>query len=476
MELTSTSTPDTSVYINDNYVTLAASATAVRVNLAPGVSFNTTPSLATLGLTYDQLNEPQGIEGDPTVGTAISFDVNGDDGLETITVEAIEPTFTIVQGTGSALVTITDTMSIDNPALDGRGRIVYEIQIDDTWVELGAVSRGNAVQFSACDYDFGTYDVRATYTVRLIPNCGGTSPIVFTAEYEDEVTLVEWRPELTLAYENAASCSGACCGAVEGIEVTVTPTFDTNIDTGESTLTYRLVDYNDEIVGSDEVIIIDNTDPGAAVVDYVFTPDAKGDFKVQAWLNNGYATCYQEVIIASCDYLTLEQIVGSCGSYDLSNCSLATDHTYTVIDSEDAVVGTANTNLLAGASATIVLDDDGVYRVTIYNNDDSVAGAFVIIKDCDILDCLTTKFNGILCNPKDCECVDHDKERYDLTRILPTAYLFYNYMHREYALNALYSALDDAKLIELQSIQNTVEKLQAFCDNCGTDDSSDCGC
>ena len=85
-------------------------------------------------------------------------------------------------------------------------------------------------------------------------------------------------------------------------------------------------------------------------------------------------------------------------------------------------------------------------------------------------------------------CKDYCAARYDLNRILVLGYDLFNRLNNEYSLNIIYSALDNAKIVELSSIQEDINILQELCATCNDDlsgfegtavkksNSSDCGC
>ena len=78
------------------------------------------PSLAGIGLTYNQSGNPQFISGDP-IGAHAAIVINltnAASGSEVLTVEVVKPTFNITVDDCTRIQTITDTMITSNTSTD----------------------------------------------------------------------------------------------------------------------------------------------------------------------------------------------------------------------------------------------------------------------------------------------------------------------------------------------------------------------
>jgi hypothetical protein len=489
MNLTFTTSKPNSVYINNNYVTIAESANLVSIIFPLGATFITpVVPLDSIGLVYDSSANPVKITGDPSGAFFSSLipiqlvptpfgdfdnDFNDDfsglgTGAENITLEVVKPTFTAVPTECACSVVLTDTMELYNPAITG-GTITYYIQANNVWVPLGVISKGGSVTVSGgCDFGFGTFPIKAVYNT-----------VNFQSEYTTTITFTEYRPSLNLSYTGSASCAGDCCGAIIDQDVTVHAEFDTRQTTGTSTLTWTVYDNAGNPVGSPTVVTIDNTDPGSANHNFVFTPNGKMDYTVKAVLDNGCAPCIKTIVIKTCDYISLIQVAGGCNLYRLANCSLSLDSSYSVFDATTSgiVSGFQNLPLLHNTTANILMPADGIYYISVYNPDNSVRANYPVVADCGIKSCLTEQFNKAYC--KDCKC----KEQKggcgcsDISKILPLAYMFYSYVNKIYTLHSTFDMMDEATITTLQTLVSTMDKLKTYCKNCGpAKKGKNCGC
>ncbi len=188
-------------------------------------------------------------------------------------------------------------------------------------------------------------------------------------------------------------------------------------------------------------------------------------------------------------------ITEACHSYTITNNGTSSDDdvTYTITDLDNVVIGdNLNVELVFDSSKTFTTTEDGVYLVIVKDVDDVIIRQYVILDICDILKCVTARILAILCVDCDCQtndCVDYCKLNYELQRIHLLGFDLLNRINREYRLNSYYTTIDEAKILELATAQDIIDKLNNYCSNCGTDtvnfgtvlnntstSNSDCGC
>lgn len=188
-------------------------------------------------------------------------------------------------------------------------------------------------------------------------------------------------------------------------------------------------------------------------------------------------------------------IVQTCHSYTITNTGTTSDDdvTYTVTDLDSNVITDyLNISIPFGESNTFASSEDGVYLLIVRDVDEEIIRNYVIIDICNILACYTSRLLTILCPDCDCEdCQDYCKKDYDMKRINLLFFDLFNRINREYRLNSYYTIVDDAKITELTTTQEDIDKLSSYCSTCGGDTSvnstsvlnitnstsnSDCGC
>ena len=167
------------------------------------------------------------------------------------------------------------------------------------------------------------------------------------------------------------------------------------------------------------------------------------------------------------DFINITQ---DCHNYIINNTSTTDNTTFTVTTLDNVVVGDyLNVALNAESSSDITFATDGVYLITVKNDADAIIRQYAIIDICTILSCFTTRILSILC--KDCgcsnNCQDYCKEDFEMKRLHLLYFDLFNRVNREYRLNSYYTTIDDAKIYELRTAQDDIDKLLEYCDSCG---------
>jgi hypothetical protein len=182
--------------------------------------------------------------------------------------------------------------------------------------------------------------------------------------------------------------------------------------------------------------------------------------------------------------------ITSTNNYKVFNNSVSTDTTLTITNYSGQVIGTANVALLHGTNVSFVTPKDGIYFVYIRDLSSNVLGIFIVLEYANILVCLSNKLREILCSCGDNDdCKKYCEERYNMNRMLPVTYLFFNFLNQEYCLNNIYTIIDNTKITQLADIDQVITFLQEVCTECEgdidgfkgsvsdfVDPSTDCGC
>lgn len=192
-------------------------------------------------------------------------------------------------------------------------------------------------------------------------------------------------------------------------------------------------------------------------------------------------------------------ITESCHSYTINNTGTTSDEdvTYSITDLDNVVIGdNLDVVLDHDSSKVFTTTEDGVYLVIVKDSENVIIRQYVILDICDILACVTSRILAILCKDCDChndDCIDYCKLNYELQRIHLLGFDLLNRINREYRLNSYYTTIDEAKIYELRTAQDVIDKLNNYCGDCGTSSAdttnfgtvynttsstsnSDCGC
>lgn len=313
---------------------------------------------------------------------------------------------------------------------------------------------------------------------------------------------IEYKPSNTLnSVITNDGCSSDDCDCIpQGATVTVTPdviindnssVFDTPCTT--STLTYNLYNYDEELVDTLSYVIT-NADPiDNSTLTFDFTLEEIGDYTLEVLLTNCYATCEINQVYHICNFIKITET--SCHLYTIYNCSdLETSNVLvTIRDLDDNILeGYDDVSLTNGSNITLTTPSDGVYIVMIKDADNNeVIEQFVLIDICDLINCLQTKIQELLCscdcNQNTVDCTDYCKKRYDLNAIEALAFSLFNKINKEYRLNSIYTTFDTSTLAELATMKNYIDAINSYCGCTGnstgtgttlftTSSNSNCGC
>jgi hypothetical protein len=378
------------------------------------------------------------------------------------------------QRTCSYIVDVIDNTLLSNPYYVTRGVAQYEIFNEETkqYELLTNVQRLQTYTTERCDV--GKYKIRNRFVIRAIPNCGGTSPVVFeTNWYNYVITVVEVKPELSLPELD-------CCYEISK-PITVYPDIiklNSNLCplvaiTNSNTIIYTLSAYNSTTKQYDFVstttlpVVSPETN---SLYSFTFTPSLLGRYKLEARLTNCCESITRELYYDICDSVTVKQ--KDCANWIITNKSFTTNYSVIVrnVLTNQIVTQTAvNTN----SEFKYKFDKDGIYTIEV-NNRLYVAYIYCVIEECYI-----KSIKDILCREKNCkDCLNTEdvKRQAELNEFRALYQVWMKSIEEDYRLKISYTQVDiNNKLVEFQQNNMIYNKLLQYCDSC-IKQLTDCGC
>lgn len=486
-----------SYYANGNAEVTIAANTSILINLTAGDTFVTplpTSALGALGLSITNSGMPH-ISGTPTGSGNVLVSVNTGVGIRTLNISvSTDPDTAIIisqpQCDCTGIVHNVLSNNIVDPTIEGRGIVEYFLNTGTIWIKLAettSVYSGVYTGIDLCCIQPGVYEVKAIYTVRQLPNCNNTSPIIFQAIYVKSYTILAYKPILNLvANEPFSSSEEACCKIIVGESITITPAailnrpnsctvLDDNSNPVAAVLNYKLYDYNGTLVERVQFVLNEYTDPATIV--YTFTPSSIGDYKVIGELITCCGTEEFDLLLPACNYVLFS---GACHTYNFHNASLARTIVLALYQKDGVTLIDGYPINIAPNSGYQLTVTDGVYIAKITQGSDTFY--YPIIDHCNMRACLANFIYPILCAGESTTPIKGDSEedaRFILNKMLAYQITYFNLLNTIYGFNNLYTALTPSlitTLFELSDIQTIISK---YCDsNCTqvVDMKGGCGC
>jgi len=306
---------------------------------------------------------------------------------------------------------------------------------------------------------------------------GSVDPIndYLILDTDTNVTVVEYRPDLSLAFTSASDpvlTDDLTCYAKDET-ITVTPSWTLTkpgADGGDFNIIYTITDPS-----GNPVALVQDTFPldiptTDAVVEFDLTE--LGTYKVEAKIvdlisGNEYVVDY---CIETCNFINIQY--KECNTYTVNNRNSAISFNYSV--SQFNVTGVLVDGFLdPGESVDFTFTNPGIFIMTVnYNDLDSnpVEEQYIIFNHCEIENCLTDYITNVLCGGADsCAPCPPDNE---LNQVLLLHYTYFMKVNKEYALNNFYTGLSQEKLDDLTSMEQVLNKLSVFCSRRGCVDKS----
>lgn len=247
-----------------NEVTIAKNATGVLITITPIIGYDSTNSVSANSALITTLNNlglnlSFNVSNITITGSNLSLSVltaysaviknvsNVTIATEPISIEILNPDFVSTQESCKYCLLFDPTESSttsNNPSISNRGLMEYTFIPVLGAEELKASGAYNTTVESCWCGAAANLSMRSVLTIRQIPNCKGTSPIVFQAVQTGIlVTITEYVPSMTI------SADFACCVVKDKsfsiIPISFTPNNSAPHNTcGYSVLRYSLKDQN----------------------------------------------------------------------------------------------------------------------------------------------------------------------------------------------------------------------------------------
>lgn len=297
-------------------------------------------------------------------------------------------------------------------------------------------------------------------------------------DLQTNLTVVEYRPELTLVADTAEDdLDTECCFSQEET-VTITPTWSINRPGATThTITWQVIDPETlEVELSQSVFPLDGFTSEQRQIS--FDLDKIGTYTVRATIEDVECgtTFTRELEVKTCDFLEFVSTSTDCGSYELQNRSTEVDVVFAVNDTENNEI-VAQTTLAAGETASISLTTPGMYTVTVTftEDDEDQIRMYVIANFCSIENCISQSILNVLCDDtKECECEYTLSSELETMRLVTLSQTYFMHLHENFSINNFYTALSDSDMANITDAQQVIEKLIKICDRMGCL-SSDCG-
>jgi len=427
------------IYVNGNIVTLATGVTNVNVvfdinaeltaveNFPDFIEFwAATTSNTTAGLTYviNYANRTLTITGSsltpfvlntPNINIQYSIDEGG--GIEqreedvNINIESVRASYQYAYTPCTYCVQLQPEVldgPIENTPIAGRGVMTYHQLIDDEVTVLGQAGINTNLNYCFCGP--GVFNVRPTLTIRAIPNCGGTSPIIFESigEYE-EFEVFEYKPTIALPIFDE------CCYPVNQ-EITLEPSevtfgFGGEVDCEQLDILVTITNINTEEVVFSQNITHQSGDPIANLI-MTFTPETTGIHRVNYEVTNCCTTINETFDIAICsDWIIRKTECNTVVIENKKNVTLNIGYLKLADTglSMEAMTSTDISNLSeiqelpAFSSVVVEYPKDGLYAIVL-QYEEELAQTYYFLLDCGIRECELKMLDRLLC--QDIECCD----------------------------------------------------------------------
>lgn len=495
-------------YIYNNYITTFPQQTFILRILNDGIGYtheyidsNITPVIGTYSsldksltitdlsvgiynVTFNYNFYPKRFLNGLLITDATSYSRTSNFTIESVNVEL----GSYIQKPCSNVVEFFDSTDVFNPGLIGRGRVIYQIEIDSKWVDITSVPRNQSFTYNNCALEEGVYRIRKKFVARQIPNCGGVSKIILESPWvESTIEIKSFIPELEFddpdccynlneeftLYPKLISLNNDLCQ-----QSTLTGGFNPNnfdpnhfitFSLPNQSITYELFRFDIDTASwlpvlEYETLVVSNN---PSSVSFRFTPDKLGPYKAKIKLKNCCRVVEREIQFDICDCLQVKPICKDtskcfdCESYEIiNNCSSA--QTVSIkLAKTNQIIQSYTVNPLS--KITHKFKEDNIYILT-YQDKNVILPIF-----CKINECYNKLLKEQLCrtNSQGC-CDDRELMNSRLATIQPMYQLFLN--KTEYyniRTSYRYTSIDiNNQLDDFAEWDKIKEAILKYCDIC----------
>jgi hypothetical protein len=389
--------------------------------------------------------------------------------------------------------TIIEPCSYRVHLYDGTANPFGVYSYEENSTEFDSGSRNSV--FDPCQADILSLDQRIV--VRQIPNCGGTSPIIWDVRYSDvgeagapiSVTVTEYVPQFTpsLAFSCCMTVDEAFNLAPTSIELwdgTIHDACDINTS-GSTVLNYTITDPD----GNETTVSYTGVAVAAgplADLDIDFTPTTLGTYTVEVDITNccetntytySFDACLSWVITnTTCNTLEIQNVgthVNSTITYDIKRL---TDYSTfeTVTDIADA-----SGTLAPGATLTIDLVNDNLYTIDISDNYPSTPDKeYIFLLDCNIKKCKKDILLRVLCDSlAECDTLSRQTLLAEFAEFKALEEIVYQKWDEWKAQQTIVDTFSINDIMEdVTTLSKAISSILKICGECETLEDDDCGC
>lgn len=309
-----------------------------------------------------------------------------------------------------------------------------------------------------------------------------------TCTTEKMAAKKNWKPDFYTSYVSDSSCSEESINNLVGgtakyyFDASTTSVFKINginrflTEFMEDRIVLNVKNYLSEITDTDEfastlTYALWTSTPASFLtpVEWMFNINTLGTNTLE-FINSYYYAAVSDIVLLEdtkpyvfngCSFYTIEA-TETCGIYTIKNCGV---NTLTVVtkkmDSTKTFVQVFNNTILATESLNLTLVD-GVYSLEFTSADFVGTQYFTLPVFCALTTCFLEKLKETLCTPpSETNCENHN--HYMFNAFVIDYHTFILLLSEEVNFNYIYSTITAAKIEELYTIQNFIDRLAEYC-------------
>tara|TARA_R110000764_G_scaffold119210_8_gene206819 strand:+ start:241 stop:1860 length:1620 start_codon:yes stop_codon:yes gene_type:complete len=302
----------------------------------------------------------------------------------------------------------------------------------------------------------------------------GDSATYLAADVTTNVTVVEYRPELTfdVTPDNEPFADEDVTYYTRGSSVVVTPNVQLNRPGAlpeDHTITWQVVDPEGITVPLLQEVFPLNLPAASIAIE--FTLDKLGVYAITATIDD--MTCGTSFVrnlnLETYNFVSLNY--NGCNEFEITNRSSDTEFSYSISDISDPTVIASGT-LTPGRMTTASFSTPSMYRLDVtYERDGVVHEELYLLNNyCALERCFISYIEGILCGDID-RCSPCPPES-DLNQMFLLYNTYFMKVNKLFKVNSYFEALDEEGLAEITTLDQVMGRILAFCQRSGCVDST----
>lgn len=245
----------------------------------------------------------------------------------------------------------------------------------------------------------------------------------------------------------------------------------------EFSITENIVNYNSEILSSNEEIIaltyaawIADGSVFLTPNDYIFTPSQIGDNVVNFVTLYGYDTieiykCEDNYKLSTCNWWKVDA-TEECNVYKVSNCAgTAIDVTVQKLNETQTFDDLSTVNILAYEDTNITFEEDGIYMLKVVKTVDLVTTTqyYSLPIYCSLKECLLKYLKKVICTDITDNCVPEDNVNFN--SLISNVHTYFLLLNEELNYNYIYTTISAEKITELYTLQTFIDNFTKYCED-----------